>query len=86
MCKGGVTPKVSLTKSMWQICPLSPLLFVIVTHPLLVMLSNIVANDDIVGLHVPSNGKLVADALGNDYFMFLSTSKENLEGSVQDWD
>ena len=32
------------------------LLYGIVTHPLLVMLSNLVANGDIVGLHLPFGG------------------------------
>ena len=44
----GVIPKVFLTRSVWQGYPLSPLLFAIVTHPLLAMLSNVAASGDIV--------------------------------------
>ena len=75
-----------LTRSVRQGCPLSPLLFAIVTHPLLVMLSNLAARGDIVGLHLPSGGQLVAQALADDSFMFLQASKENLERSMQVWD
>ena len=56
MLSGGVTLKVFLTRSVPQGCPLSPLLFAIVTHPLLAMLSNLAANGDIVGFHIPSGG------------------------------
>ena len=72
--------------SVQQGCPLSPLLFAIVTHPLLVMLSNLAARGDIVGLHLPSGGQLVAQALADDSFMFLQASKENHERSMQVWD
>ena len=70
MLNGGVTPKVFLTRSVRQGCPLSPLLFVN-THPLLVMFSNLAARGDIVGLHILSGGQLVAQALADDSFMFL---------------
>ena len=53
---------------------------------LLVVLSNLVTSGDIVGLHLPSGGQLVAQALADDSFMFLQASKENLERSMQVWD
>ena len=62
-----------LIGSVRQGYPLSPLLFAIDTHPLLVVLSNHAANGDIVGLHLPSGGQLVAQALADDSFM-LNTS------------
>ena len=83
MLSGGVTSKVFLTRSMWQGCALSPLLFPIVTHPLLVILSKLATTGNIVGLHLPSSGQLVTQALVIDSFMFLQVSKENLERSVQ---
>ena len=82
MLNGGVTPKVFLTRSMRHGCPLSSLVFAIVTHPLLVMLSNLATNVDGVGLHLPSGGQLVAQALADESFMFLQASKENLEWRV----
>ena len=60
MLTSGVTPKFFLTRFVCQGFPLSPLLFIIVTHPMLVMLSNLATNGDIVGLHLPSGGHLVA--------------------------
>ena len=79
MLNGGVTSDIALTRSVRQGCPISPLLFAIVTHPLLVMLPRLATNGDIVGLHLPSGGQLVAQALADDSFMFLQTSRENLE-------
>ena len=55
---------------MRQGCPQSPLLFAIVTHRLLVMLSNLAAMGDIVGLHLPSSGPLVAQHLVDNSFIF----------------
>ena len=61
-------------------CPHSSLLFDTITHPLLVMLFMInTTNGNIVGLHHPSRGQLVAQDLANDPFMFLQASCENLE-------
>ena len=74
MLNGGVTSDISLTRSVRQGFPLSPLLFAIVTHPLLVMLSRLATNGDIVGLHLPYGGQLVAQALPDDCFMFLQAS------------
>ena len=82
MLNGGVTPKLFLTRSVRQGCPLSPLLLVIVVHPLLVMFSNLATRRHIVGLHLPSGGQLVAQALADESFMFLQASKENLEWRV----
>ena len=53
-----------------------PLLFAIVTHPLLVMLSRFVMNGDIMGLHIPFGGQRVAKALVDDYFMFPQFMRE----------
>ena len=83
MLNGGVTSDIAITRSIHQGCPLSPLLFAIVTHPLLVMLSRIATNGDIMGLHLPCGGQLVAQALADDSFMFLQASRENLEKGMQ---
>ena len=83
MLNGGVTSDISLTRSVLQGCPLSPLLFAIVTHPLLMMLSRLATNGDIVGLPLPSGRKLVAQALADDSFMFLQdVGRSEEEGQV----
>ena len=66
MLNGGVTSKIPLTRSVRQGCPLSPLLFAIVTYPLLVMLSSLATNGEIVGLHLPSSDQLLASALADN--------------------
>ena len=71
MLSGGITSNIALTRFVRQGCRLSPLLFATVTHPLLVMLSRFATNGDIVGLHLPPGGQLVAQALVDDSFMFL---------------
>ena len=43
------------------------------------ILPRLAANGDIVSLHLPSRGQLVAQALADDSFMFLQASCENLE-------
>ena len=58
------------------------MLSAIVTHPSLVMLSNLVTSGDIVGLHIPSSGKLVTQALVDYSFMFLQASKNKILKSV----
>ena len=85
MLNGGVTLDISFTRSVRQGCPLSPLLFAIGTHPLLVMLSRLETNVDIVGLHLPSGRQLVAQAFSDDSFMFLQASRENLEKGMLVW-
>ena len=65
---GGITTDITLAISVRQGCSLSPLLFSIVTHSLLAMLSSLATNGDIVGLHLPSRGQLVAQVLANDFF------------------
>ena len=50
MLNGGVMPIILLLESSHKGCPISPLLFALSTHPLLVMLSKLSVNGDIVGL------------------------------------
>ena len=45
-----------------------------------IMLSNIAINGDIVGLHSPSCGQLVAHVLADDSFMFKKPQKKISKG------
>ena len=73
---GGSTSDFSLTKFVNKGCPLSPLLFAIVIYPLLVILSRLATNGDIVGPHPLFRGP-VAQALTNYSSMFLSIMRQN---------
>ena len=52
MMNGGISRPISLHKSLWQ--PLSPLLFAIASHPILVMLNVMAMEGQLVGLSLPS--------------------------------
>ena len=71
MLNGGGTFDISLIRFVYQGFPLSPLLFAIVTHPL-VMLSRHTTNVDIVGLHLPLGGQLVVDFTKQFFHVSLS--------------
>ena len=65
-----IAPHESIILSMVSTCYTS---FVI-------MLSNIAINGDIVGLHSPSCGQLVAHVLDDDSFMFKKPQKKISKG------
>ena len=48
MVNCGVIQQIPLTSSLQQVCHLGPSLFVIATHPLLAMFSNLTIDGDIV--------------------------------------
>jgi hypothetical protein len=78
MLNGGVTQAIPLTRSVRQGCPLSPLLFSIVTHPILVKMHELAISRDIVGLVLPSGKQLIAQALADDSFLFLKAQPNNI--------
>ncbi|MCO5603299.1 hypothetical protein L7F22_057448 [Adiantum nelumboides] len=78
MINGGATFPVSLTRSLRQGCPLSPLRFALVTHPMLTLLTQLAQNGEVVGLTLPSGQQLVGQALADDPFIFLKASKVNI--------
>ena len=49
MLNVGVTLDIALMRFVCQGCPLSPLLFATITHPLLMILSKLTTNGDVVG-------------------------------------
>ena len=57
----------ALVRSIRQGSPISPFLFVIDTHPLLVMLSRLATNNVIMDLQLPSGRQLVAQVLVDDF-------------------
>ena len=54
-------------------------MFDIVAHPLLVMLSRLADNGEIVGLHLPFGNQLIAQALADYSFIFLQTLHEKFQ-------
>ena len=71
MLNGGVTKAIQLTMSLRQGYPLSPLLFLIATHPILVKMHELATGGEIVGLALQSMKQFVAQALVNDSFLYL---------------
>jgi hypothetical protein len=85
MLNGGVTQAIPLTRSVRQGCPLSPLLFSIVTHPILVKMHELAISRDIVGLVLPSGKQLIAQALADDSFLFLKAQPSNIAKAMDVW-
>ena len=86
MLNGGVTQPISVRRSVRQGCPLSPLLFTIVTHSILVKLHNMTADGDLVGLILPSGRQCIAQALADDHFMFLGATCNNVTKATKVWE
>ncbi|MCO5602437.1 hypothetical protein L7F22_056569 [Adiantum nelumboides] len=85
MMNGGVTSPVSLTRSLRQGCPLSPLLFALATHPMLTLLTQLARDGEIVGLTLPSGQQLVGQAFADDSFMFLNANNANIGRVMEAW-
>ncbi|MCO5562139.1 hypothetical protein L7F22_015765 [Adiantum nelumboides] len=85
MMNGGVTSPVSLTRSLRQGCPLSPLLFALATHPMLTLLTQLARDREIVGLTLPSGQQLVGQAFSDDSFMFLNANNANIGRAMEAW-
>ena len=63
MLNGGLSDGISLTHSLRQGCPLSPLFFAIATHPMLSCLDAMASHGEVVGLHLSHGKQLLAQAI-----------------------
>ena len=86
MLNGGVTQPISVRRSVRQGCPLSPLLFTIVTHSILVKLHNMPVDGDLVGLRLPSGRQCIAQEPADDHFMFLGATCNNVTKATKVWE
>ena len=78
MLNDEVTSNIIVTRLVCQGCPLIPLLFAIVSHPLLVILSRLATNGSIVGLHPPF-WTTSSIGFGMRFFHVSRVSHRNLE-------
>ena len=85
MMNGGVTRPIPLQKSLRQGCPLSPLLFAIVSHPILIKLYTMARDRQLRGLMLPSGSPYIAQALADDFIMFLGASHDNIVKVMDVW-
>ena len=85
MMNGGITCPIPLQKSLRQGCPLSPLLFAIASHPILVMLNVMAMEGQLVGLSLPSGVPYIAQALADDFIMFLGATHDNIAKAMEVW-
>ncbi len=86
MLNGGITEPISIRRSVRQGCPVSPLLFTIVTHAILVKLHQLAEVNDLVGLRLPSGKPCVAQALADDHIMFLGATPSNIATATKMWE
>ena len=86
MFNGGVTQPISIRRSVRQGCPVSPLLFTIVTHPILVKLHNMAMEEELLGLRLPSGKPCIVQALADDHIMFLAPIRENICKTIDVWE
>ena len=62
---------------------MSPLLFSIATHPILVKMHELATCGEIVGLALPSGKQLSAQALADDSFLFLKATHDNIAKAME---
>ena len=65
---------------------MSPLLFAIATHLILVKMHELATCGEIVGLAFPSGKQLIAQALADYLFLFLKATHDNIAKDMEVWD
>ena len=85
MFNGGVTQPISIQRSVRQGCPVSLLLFTIVTHPILVKLHNMAMEEELLGLRLSSGKQCIVQALADDHLMFLAPIWGNISKTRDVW-
>ena len=86
MLNGGVTQPISIRRSVRQGCLVRPLLFTIVTHPILVKLHNMAMEEELIGLRLPSGKACIVQALVDDHIMFLAPIRGNIGKTIDVWE
>ena len=83
MMNEGITRPIPLQKYLRQGFPLSPLLFA--SHPILVMLNVMAMEGQLVGLSLPLGVPYIAQALADDFIMFLGATHDNISKAMKVW-
>lgn len=74
---GRLTDPISISRSVRQGCPLSPLLFAIATHPLFCYLESQATNGELVGLKV-ANKNILGLGFADDTYLFSQANNVHL--------
>lgn len=69
-------------RSVRQGCPLAPLLFVILTHPLVLALEDAVAKGLIKGLVLPDGSNLLEKLFADDSLLFLNANNDVIKNAL----
>ena len=64
----------------------SPLIFTIVTHHILVKLHNMAMKEELLGLRLPSRKPCIVQALADYNIIFLAPTQENISKTRDVWE
>lgn len=74
---GRFTDSIKLDRGVRQGCPLSSLLFIISTKPLMTLLKNKVSIDELEGIPMGNDEQLTHQLFADDTSVFMTTNEEN---------